>query len=401
MCENLSSLVAKELAKFKPYNTDFDTMLSEQVKKERELFIEELLSGNYSTYFVATHPKFAAKAKSNFAAAFRFTSEPVSLAVPCMWKYKDARQKLLRLSELLTPEEAERRNINFVNPALKDLPATTLPTLRGGIQLLKPGERAYTHRHSANAFRFILEAPAEGAFSAVQGRKIPMHPGDLVLTPNWTWHDHHNEGRSHAIWFDGLDAIMAFWMGGGFYQEFGDVAGTSGDGYQTSDKTVDAVLARYGNGTIPAEEYTIGGGAPDADNPLLYYEYASMRSQLMKLSEITEGSAHSGIVLKYVNPLNGKSIFQSIEATLRLVKSRTELKPSKRTENIIFITMEGNPTFELGNGQKFETEPFDIVAIPSWTEYKIKNAENKPGIIFSFSDKPVFEFLGFYRETRL
>ena len=81
-------------------------MLSEQVRKDREVFIEELLSGHYSTYFIASHPKYAAKAKSNFEAAFRFTPEPVSIAVPYMWKYTDARQKLLRLSELLTPEEA-------------------------------------------------------------------------------------------------------------------------------------------------------------------------------------------------------------------------------------------------------------------------------------------------------
>lgn len=376
-------------------------MLSEEVKKEREVFIEELLAANYTTYFVATHPKFAAKAKSNFAASFRFTSEPVSLAVPYMWKYKEARQKLLKLSELLTPEEAERRNINFVNPALKEIPGATLPTLRGGIQLLKPGERAYTHRHSANAFRFILEAPAEGAFSAIQGRKIPMHPGDLVLTPNWTWHDHHNEGRSHAIWFDGLDAIMAFWMGGGFYQDYGEAMGSSSDGYQVSDKSVDAVLGRFGNGSVPTEDWAIGGGAPEADNPLLYYEYSGIRGQLMKLSEITEGTPHSGIVLKYVNPLNGKPIFQGIEAAMRLIKPKTDLKAARRTENIIFITMEGNATFELAGGQKFDAEPFDIVAIPSWTEYKIKNSESKPAIIFSFSDRPVFDFLGFYREKKL
>ena len=55
-------------------------------------------------------------------------------------------------------EEAERRNINFVNPTLKDfMPGAALPTLRGGIQLLLPDEQAYSHRHSANAFRLVLD----------------------------------------------------------------------------------------------------------------------------------------------------------------------------------------------------------------------------------------------------
>jgi gentisate 1,2-dioxygenase len=378
-------------------------MLSEQTKKEREIFIDELLAGNYTTYFVATHPKYAAKVKGSFAAAFRFSSEPTSLAVPYMWKYKEARQKLMKLSDLLTPEEAERRNINFVNPALKDIPGATLPTLRGGIQLLNPGERAYTHRHSANAFRFILESPTEGAYTVVQGRQLPMQPGDLILTPNWTWHDHHNQGKSPAIWFDGLDALMAFWIGAGFFQEFEDEGSSikqEKEAYQKSDKSVDDVTARFGSGLVPSEGSTIGGGVPDADNPMLYYSYTNVRKQLVKLSEIIEGSPHEGVVLRYVNPINGKSIFQSMDTSLRLVKPKKELKSARRTENIIFITMEGTPTFELSNGSKFETEPFDVVAIPSWTEYAIKNPHDKPAIIFAYSDKPVFEYLGQYRERK-
>lgn len=368
-------------------------MLSEQVKKEREQFIEELLTGNYTTYFIATHPKYS-KSKGPYAA-FRFAPAPVSMASAHMWKYKDARQKLMRLSELLTPEEAERRNINFVNPGLKEVPGATLPTLRGGIQLLNPGERAYTHRHTANAFRFILESPTDGAFTVVQGRKVPMHPGDLILTPNWTWHDHHNEGKSPAIWFDGLDAIMAFWMGGVFFQEFDE----SNEGYQKADKSVEEISSRYGAGLVPGEGAHISG-VPESDNPLLYYSYNDSRRSLLKLSELAQGDPHNGTLLRYVNPLNGKPTFPSMETALRLVKANSELKAARRTENAIFITMEGNPTFELDNGQKFETEPFDIVALPSWTQYHIKNSDNKHAILFSYSDRPVFEYLGFYREQK-
>ncbi|MFQ5982547.1 MAG: hypothetical protein ACE5KS_04145, partial [Woeseiaceae bacterium] len=81
----------------------------------REAFIEDLIANNFTTYFVATHAK---SASSN--PAFRFTPSPVSVAVPYSWSYKDARERLMNLSSLLTTEEAERRNINFVNPALKD-----------------------------------------------------------------------------------------------------------------------------------------------------------------------------------------------------------------------------------------------------------------------------------------
>ena len=32
-----------------------------------------------------------------------------------------------------------------------------------------------------------------------------MEQGDLILTPNWNWHDHNNQGDAPMVWFDGLD----------------------------------------------------------------------------------------------------------------------------------------------------------------------------------------------------
>jgi gentisate 1,2-dioxygenase len=143
------------------------------------------------------------------------------------------------------------------------MPAASLTTLRGGIQLLLSGEKAYTHRHSANAFRFVLEAPDDGAFTVVEGTRIPMRPGDLILTPNWTWHDHHNESDSHAIWYDGLDVLMAYYVGGGFSDEFKDAAGES---YQAEARTTDAMVSGYGGGLVHRDRIP-AAPAPGASNP--------------------------------------------------------------------------------------------------------------------------------------
>ena len=32
-----------------------------------------------------------------------------------------------------------------------------------------------------------------------------MHPGDFILTPSWTYHDHGNPGDEPMVWLDGLD----------------------------------------------------------------------------------------------------------------------------------------------------------------------------------------------------
>jgi len=369
--------------------------MNEAVKsgRSREAFIEDLRASNYSTYFVATHPKYA-KGKG----AFRFTSTPVSPADPCHWSYAETRRWLFELSGILTTKEAERRNINFVNPGLKDfMPAATLPTLRGGIQMLLPGEKACTHRHTANAFRTILEAPAEGAYTVVEGTRIPMHPGDLVLTPNWTWHDHHNEGDSHAIWYDGLDVLMAYWIGGVFFQEYEEV---SGEAYYPVQRDVKTLINTYGPGLVNRDAM-LPDHIPSSDNTLLYYPYSKARKLLQGLSEAGSGNLRDGVLLEYVNPLTSGPAFASMNASLRLINGRTSLEAWFRTENIIFITMEGSVTFTLPDNVKYVTEPHDVVAIPSWVPYAISNSDKEPAVLFSQSDRPLFKKLEFYRERRV
>src|SRR5207249_12133976 len=71
------------------------------------------------------------------------------------------------------------------------------------IQIVMPGEVARAHRHSGSALRLIIEG--KGGYTVVNGARLPMAPVDLVLTPNWTWHDHANDTHGPMIWLDGLD----------------------------------------------------------------------------------------------------------------------------------------------------------------------------------------------------
>lgn len=86
-----------------------------------------------------------------------------------------------------------------------EAPCTT-DTLYAGLQLINPGEVAPAHRHRAFALRFIIEG--ERGFTAVEGEKIYMERGDVILTPPWQWHDHGHEGDDVMIWLDGLDLPM-------------------------------------------------------------------------------------------------------------------------------------------------------------------------------------------------
>jgi gentisate 1,2-dioxygenase len=365
--------------------------MKERTSQTRQKFIEDLLSHNFTTYFAATHPEYS---KGN--PAYRFTPSPVSPAVPYSWSYSEARTRLMALADLLTADEAERRNINFVNPGLKEfMPAATLPTLRGGIQLLLPDEKAYAHRHTANAFRLILEAPQVGAYTNVEGFKLPMSKGDLILTPNWTWHDHHNESDANTIWYDGLDVLVAYFIGAVFFQEMVDVTGQQ---YQTIARDADEITNAFGSGLLQRRKI-FPDNIPTSDNTLLYYPYRKARQQLFDLSAASAGNAADGVLLEYVNPVSGGSTFPTMSASLRLVDGKSSLEAMHRTENVIFITLEGSLTVDLLDGRTFVTQAHDVTAIPSWIPYSIRNTASEPAIVFSQSDRPVFQALGFYRES--
>ena len=122
--------------------------------------------------------------------------QPATPCVPALWKYDEVRPFLMRAGEAITAEEAVRRVLILENPALRGQSAIT-QSLYAGLQLILPGEVAPSHRHTQSALRFIVEG--SGAYTAVDGERTTMRPGDFIITPSWTWHDHGQRGR-RARW---------------------------------------------------------------------------------------------------------------------------------------------------------------------------------------------------------
>src|SRR3546814_1002099 len=106
------------------------------------------------------------------------------------------RSEIMESGKLISAEEAVRRVLILENPGLRG-EASITQTLYAGLQLILPGETAPSHRHVQSALRFIVEG--KGAYTAVNGERTAMHPGDFIITPSWTWHDHGNQiGRAHV-----------------------------------------------------------------------------------------------------------------------------------------------------------------------------------------------------------
>jgi gentisate 1,2-dioxygenase len=122
---------------------------------------------------------------------------------PARWRYHDARAALHAAGRLVSTDFAERRNLILFNP-IDPARYATVHSLVAAYQLVLPGETARTHRHSANALRVVVDAKP-GAFTVVEGCRIPLEPGDAVLTPSWSWHGHANDSNEVACWVDVLD----------------------------------------------------------------------------------------------------------------------------------------------------------------------------------------------------
>ena len=138
---------------------------------------------------------------------------------PARWRYRDAHAALEAAGRLVDTELAERRNLILGNPG-GDGYATTA-TLVTAYQMLLGGERARSHRHTPNALRLVLDTEP-GTFTVVDGVRLDMSPGDVVLTPNWCWHGHGNEGRAAAYWIDYLDVPLVHALEPMFYEPHPD-----------------------------------------------------------------------------------------------------------------------------------------------------------------------------------
>src|SRR6478735_375973 len=118
---------------------------------------------------------------------------------------------------LITAREAERRVLILENPGLRGESRAT-NTLFAGIQMILPGEVAPAHRHVSSAIRFVLDG--EGAYTAVEGEKALMSPGDFVITANWAAHDHGNDSKEPMMWLDVLDFPMVNFFETSFAEQF-------------------------------------------------------------------------------------------------------------------------------------------------------------------------------------
>jgi len=308
-------------------------------------------------------------------------ARPAPDAVPVLWRYDALRPLLLEAGRLLTPQEAERRVLVLENPGLRGQSKLT-GSLYAGLQLILPGEIAVSHRHAASALRFVIEG--HGAYTAVEGEKTTMHPGDFILTPSWTFHDHGNPGDEPTVWLDGLDIPIVNLFDTGFAEHYPG-------GMQSHDVPEGDSFVRYAANMLPVDYVPVRQASP-----IFNYPYARSREALHELSRNGPPHACHGIKMRFVNPATGGYPMPTIGAFMQLLPAGFTGQASRQTDGAIYCVVEGRGQSRIGE-TVFEWGPRDIFVVPSWTAAS-HQAASGDAVLFSLSDRPIQQAMGLWRE---
>jgi gentisate 1,2-dioxygenase len=306
--------------------------------------------------------------------------EPATRCRPAHWSYDRVRPLLMEAGRLITAREAERRVVVFENPGLPGESSITR-TLYAGMQLILPGEVAPSHRHTQSALRFVVEG--SGAFTAVDGERTTMNPGDFIVTPSWTFHDHGNPGDTPVVWLDGLDIPMISFFDTGFSERYADES-------QPVTKVEGDSLARFGSGLLPLE-YAPRSRA----TPLLSYPYARTREALERMRRNGAPDPCHGIKVQYANPADGGYPMPTIAAFMQLLPKGFRGVGCRATDGAVFSVVEGRGRTRVGD-VTFEWGPKDLFVAPSWSS--VVHEADEDAVLFSFSDRPAQKALGLWRE---
>jgi gentisate 1,2-dioxygenase len=310
---------------------------------------------------------------------------PQPQSVPVHWRFADLRPLVLEALNLVSGDDAGRRVVALYNPQRRDI-AATVGLLYSGLQVMGPGEAMTAHRHQAAALRFVIEGT--GAWTIVDGQKLTVRPGDFAITPNWTWHEHGNEGvDGPVIWQDGLDIPLVNALDAPFYEVHPNV-------YQAQVGVTNNSLLTYGAGQL----------RPFADtwrknhSPLLAYPWGPTYEALCNAAKATDGSPYDGIIMEYSNPLTGGSVMPTMSAHMQLLRPGEATLAHRQVGSKIYTAAKGSGT-SIVAGRRFDWTAGDIFCVPSWAWHEHANASaSDDACLFSFNDFPVMRSLGFFRE---
>lgn len=310
---------------------------------------------------------------------------PKPKSIPYLWKWDEIYQLAEEAGELITLDRGgDRRAIALANPGLGGMPFAT-ETLWMAVQWLNGKEVAPAHRHTPQAIRFIVDGA--GSYSTVEGDRVYLEKGDLVLNPPLLWHDHGSDSDERAIWIDGLDIPLTRYLNANFFEH-------NKNDVQEVNTIRNFSLLKYGSGTMkPAWE------REKPDYPLMStFKWSRTEQALLDLEKSGASSPFDDIALEYINPLTGNPVMKTFSCWIQMIRPGVHTQAHQEVCSTVYFVFEGSG-YSVIDGVRFDWKKGDLFVIPNWKLHEhVNTSSDKRALLFSINDRPTMEALDKYRE---
>jgi gentisate 1,2-dioxygenase len=302
---------------------------------------------------------------------------PQPVTKPGHWAYADVRPLLMRAGELTPVEKAERRVLVLSDPGRGVGAMQATSSIYLGLQLILPGETAPAHVHTPSAVRIIAEG--SGGYTVVDGERLPMEEGDLVLTPGGEWHDHGHDGSGPVIWLDALDLPLFVYLEGSYAKE---------GPLQSQRNRPDASMVEYRAAGLAPSRST----APKARRyPMMRYPWGQTEAALREMARYGDGPAE----LDYINPETGADILPTMGFTALFLAKGQSVSPPLRSSSAAFHVVKGNGHSTIG-GTRIDWSAKDTFTAPVFSA--IDHVAEEDSFLIRIHDRPLQDKLGYYEE---
>lgn len=274
-----------------------------------------------------------------------------------IWRYDNVRALVSEVADTEKAESGALRVLTMLNPGHPEYEAAA-GHLYSGLQLLLPDEDMHAHRHAATAVRYVHES--DGGWTAIDGTTFHVRPGDVVLTPAMLWHEHGNAGRSPVIWQDFTDDPLVTTMASNFFE------------------------------LHPSRSHLNSSATPRTHSQRLHFPWAESDRALENAKLRTDGTR----MVRLTQP-GGSSLSPTGDATFARLSPGARYVDRSTGARLITIST-GTATITT-SGTAIGASIGDTVAIPSWERFVIENNGDNPSTVFMFSERPILERLGLYR----
>lgn len=309
---------------------------------------------------------------------------PAPAGLPFIWPWQTINDMLLRSCDVLKETSTIRRTLAFSNPGL---PSGSTHALLSSVQIVLPGETEWAHSHAISALRFVIEGNPD-LYTVVNGAPQTMERHDLILTPAWSWHDHHNDGDTTGIWLDVLDLPMVAALKQIAYRVF------DGESQPITEDRRDDADSR------PSFLRRPSGEIETANVPPLRLPWSEVERRLSQLAP-EEADPFDGHMLEYFDPLTGQSVLPTLSCNAQMLPPGFVGKTKRDAASALCYVIEGSGTTRIEGHPDIEWNERDVFVLPNWVWHShVNRSKNGRAVLFVVNESPMLEKMGINRRER-